>query len=100
VAPALKMVVPLAILLYAISPIDLVPDLLLGLGQIDDFGLLGASLLIALRLLPRIAPQAVLSEHLFDLGLIRPEWAPSPQPHQPRGTVVDAHYRVTDEGNW
>ena len=42
--------VPLAIVLYIISPIDLIPDPLLGLGQIDDVALLllGSQLFIAL----------------------------------------------------
>lgn len=69
VSPMLKLMVPIAVLLYIISPIDLIPDFLLGIGQMDDFGVLGLTLLIAIRLLPRLAPFAVLSEHLTDLGL-------------------------------
>ena len=37
-------------MLYLISPIDFVPDVLLGLGQLDDFGviLLGMTLFVKL----------------------------------------------------
>jgi uncharacterized membrane protein YkvA (DUF1232 family) len=44
-----KSVIPLS-LLYIISPIDFVPDVLLGLGQLDDFGviLLGMTLFVKL----------------------------------------------------
>jgi uncharacterized membrane protein YkvA (DUF1232 family) len=95
VAPVLKLIVPLATLLYLISPIDLVPDFLLGVGQVDDLGVLAAALLIALRLLPRLAPRAVLSEHLVDLGLMAPEMAPASVIHRRDGHVIDVDYRVS-----
>jgi uncharacterized membrane protein YkvA (DUF1232 family) len=69
VAPILKLVVPIVVLLYVVSPIDLIPDFLLGLGQMDDLGVLGVALMLAVRLLPRIAPAEILDEHLSALGL-------------------------------
>jgi uncharacterized membrane protein YkvA (DUF1232 family) len=72
VAPLLKMIVPIVVLLYVVSPIDMIPDFLLGLGQMDDLGILGVALVLAVRLLPRIAPAEILDEHLSALGL-RPE---------------------------
>ena len=69
VAPAIKLIVPIAALLYVLSPIDVIPDFLLGLGQIDDLGIIGGTILLALRLLPRLAPSPVLAEHQAALGL-------------------------------
>jgi uncharacterized membrane protein YkvA (DUF1232 family) len=97
VAPVLKLLVPIATLLYLISPIDLVPDFLLGVGQVDDLGMLTAALLIALRLLPRLAPRAVLAEHLADLGLTGPKTALPPAARQWDGQVIDVDYRVAEE---
>ena len=97
VAPVLKLLVPLATLLYLISPIDFVPDFLLGVGQVDDLGMLTAAMLIALRLLPRLAPRAVLAEHLADLGLMmRPESASPPPARRWDGQVIDVDYRVSE----
>ncbi|MDQ4075901.1 MAG: YkvA family protein [Chloroflexota bacterium] len=44
--------IPLLALLYLLSPIDLIPDLLLGPGQLDDVGLLLAALALFIRLAP------------------------------------------------
>ena len=96
VAPVLKVFVPIVVLLYLISPIDLIPDFLLGLGQFDDLGVLGAALLIAIRLLPRLAPAAVLSEHQTALGMLHTNEAPMTRSH-PSGNVVDAVYRVREK---
>jgi len=40
-----SIVIFLAALAYIISPIDLIPDYILGLGQVDDAAILGLSLL-------------------------------------------------------
>lgn len=96
VAPVLKVFVPIVVLLYLISPIDLIPDFLLGLGQLDDLGVLGAALLIAIRLLPRLAPAAVLSEHQTALGMYDADEAPISRSHR-GGNVVDAVYRVRED---
>lgn len=96
VAPLLKLFVPVLILLYLISPIDLVPDVLLGIGQLDDLGVMGAALLLAIRLLPRLAPREVLTDHLRELGLADTD-LPVPRPGSaPGGRVIDADYRVYD----
>lgn len=96
VAPVYKLVVPVAILLYLISPIDLIPDFLLGLGQVDDLGLIGVALLITFRLLPRLAPAEVVSEHLAELGL-RPDGHGNAGRSAGMGQdYVDTTYRVHD----
>jgi uncharacterized membrane protein YkvA (DUF1232 family) len=50
--PALLKSVPILAGLYLISPIDLVPDFLPGLGQLDDLGVILASLELFVRLCP------------------------------------------------
>lgn len=48
--------VPLLAFLYVVSPIDLVPDFIPGLGQLDDLGIILAALELFVRLSP-IGPQ-------------------------------------------
>ncbi len=96
VAPILKVLVPIVVLLYFISPIDLIPDFLLGIGQIDDIGVLGVTLLIATRILPRLAPASVLSEHLTDPGLRAADIPTSLDEKSNRDRYVEPRYRVHD----
>ena len=56
--PWIKNVIPAFAALYLISPIDPIPDFLIGLGQIDDLGILIATTIATVRWLPRLAPQA------------------------------------------
>jgi uncharacterized membrane protein YkvA (DUF1232 family) len=51
VPTALK-AVPVIALLYVLSPIDLVPDFIPGLGQLDDLGVILAALELFVRLCP------------------------------------------------
>lgn len=58
-----KLIPPLA-LLYVLSPIDFVPEILLGpFGVVDDIGLA----ILALEFFIRTAPSEVVREHLADL---------------------------------
>jgi uncharacterized membrane protein YkvA (DUF1232 family) len=59
VPAGLKLLIPALVALYAFSPLDLVPDFLLGFGQLDDLGIV----LAALALFARLAPRAVVAEH-------------------------------------
>jgi uncharacterized membrane protein YkvA (DUF1232 family) len=52
-------VVALAPLVYVLSPIDLIPDFILGLGQLDDLGIVFAGM----RLFEAIVPDYVVQEH-------------------------------------
>ena len=92
VAPRLKTGVPLLAALYVLSPLDLLPDLLLGPGQVDDLGVVGLTLLFLLRVLPRLAPSSVLAEHLVAMGLAEEQTTGA------AGPVIDAEYRVRDGG--
>jgi len=89
-----RFVVPLLAGLYVLSPIDLIPDLFVGLGQVDDLGVIGLALLMLVRLLPRLAPPDVVAEHLATMGLADD---PATAEHGPMtGPVLDADYRVRD----
>ncbi len=55
---------PLATLLYLIFPLDLLPDAFLGLGQVDDLGLL----LLGWRLFINLSPADRVEEHRLDLA--------------------------------
>ena len=88
---SLKYLAPALLALYVASPIDAIPDLLLGVGQVDDLGVAVLGLMIALKVIPRLAPAEVLSEHTADInGVTRPS-----RPEAARvDPVVDAHYTV------
>lgn len=92
VASKLKTAVPVLTLLYVLSPIDLLPDVLLGLGQLDDVGAIGLALIFATRIVPRLAPAAVLEEHMAAMGLVGR--VPGGGTDSARDKVVDARFRV------
>ncbi len=50
----------LAVLAYVILPGDLVPDFLLGLGQVDDL----LVIFLGLNLFLRLCPRAIVREHV------------------------------------
>ena len=69
---ALKFTLPVLIGIYVLSPIDSIPDVFLGLGHIDDLGVVTAGVLIVSRLIPWLAPRNVVDEHLRDMGMSDP----------------------------
>ncbi len=50
--------------LYVLSPIDLIPDFILGLGQLDDLGII----LLGMRLFESIVPKEIVAEHRAVIG--------------------------------
>jgi uncharacterized membrane protein YkvA (DUF1232 family) len=81
-----KLIIPAAIL-YVLSPIDLVPDLALGLGQLDDVGILA----LALALFIEVCPRAIVEEH-------RRALAADDAPPDPEENVIEGSYRhVSDD---
>ena len=52
--------IPLATLLYILSPLDLLPDPILGLGQLDDLG----ALMLGVKLFKEMCPREIVREHL------------------------------------
>jgi len=92
--PGWVKLVPVAGLLYLISPIDLIPDLMLpGLGEVDDIVLL----LLALKMFVDLSPPSIVREHLEDLfGVAKGAHTD----HKPSsGPIIDASYRILDEAS-
>jgi uncharacterized membrane protein YkvA (DUF1232 family) len=64
--PFVTKIIPILTLLYVISPVDLVPGMVVpGLGQLDDL----AVFLIGLRLFIDVCPPALVAEHQEDARL-------------------------------
>lgn len=88
VAGWIKKAGPAVILAYVVFPIDIVPDFLIGPGQVDDIGVIAVGLLILLRLLVRLAPDAVVAEHVAGITGNRPGFRAS------TGDTVETSGRV------
>ena len=89
---ALKFALPAFLGLYVLSPIDPIPDVLLGLGQVDDLGVVVAGVLLIARIVPRLAPGQIVDEHLRDMGLGRP----GADPRDPTEDVFDARFNIRE----
>ena len=63
VVPFYLKLIPAAAVLYLFMPLDLLPDALLGLGQIDDLGLL----LIGAKVFIEMVPDYLVEEHRLEL---------------------------------
>lgn len=62
--------VPFLSVAYLFVPTDLLPDMLIGLGQLDDLAILA----LGLRLFLELSPQAVLQEHINALVTAQHGW--------------------------
>lgn len=62
-----KYALPALLTLYVLSPIDPIPDFFLGIGQMDDLGVVLAGVLLLTRLMPKFAPADIVAEHLLDM---------------------------------
>jgi uncharacterized membrane protein YkvA (DUF1232 family) len=78
----IKAVLP-ASLLYLISPVDFVPDVILGLGQLDDLSVI----LVGMALFVKLCPPEIVQGYLNQL-----EYGDLSDDE-----VVDTTYRVIDE---
>ncbi len=63
VATLAKVAIPVLAGLYVLSPVDLIPDMVPVLGQLDDLAILA----LAVRLFIALAPPAVVAEHRANL---------------------------------
>ena len=62
--PLYAKVVPVLAILYTLSPLDFVPDVIPILGQLDDVAILAAGL----ELFIKLCPEDVVAEHEAALG--------------------------------
>ena len=81
-----KLVLPLS-LLYLVSPIDILPDFIVGLGQLDDLGVL----LLAMSLFVRLCPPRLVDHYRNQL-----EYGDQER-YDDKDETVDTTYRVVGE---
>lgn len=86
-----KLPLPLA-LLYVLSPVDVAPDLLPLIGQMDDLTII----VITIALFLKLAPQEVIREHLEAMtGRRRPEQKEQKdRERKDSGNVIEGEYKV------
>ena len=82
--PVLVKALPMLALLYVLSPLDFVPDVVPFLGQLDDIGIL----LVAMKVFLRLSPSAAQAHHAAAITSGR-RYAPM----APSDVVIDATYR-------
>jgi uncharacterized membrane protein YkvA (DUF1232 family) len=95
--PTWLKLIPAAALVYLLSPIDLIPDLMLpGLGELDDI----AVVLLSLKMFLDLSPPGKIKEHWDDLfgGLGQMYDGPSERPAdgQATGGFIEAEYKVLE----
>ncbi len=96
VATITKIMVPALVAAYIISPVDLIPDFIPVLGQLDDLAILA----LAVKLFISLAPPAVVAEHQAQMNGPDSSNSPIGSPansstnSQGTGETVDATYRV------
>lgn len=81
--PIWTKIVPLLSLAYLFWPIDLIPDAIIGLGQLDDI----AIIMLGLTLFVKLCPPDVVQTHSDELGYEIP----------PDEDVIDGDYTVADD---
>jgi uncharacterized membrane protein YkvA (DUF1232 family) len=94
--PASLKTIPPATLLYLLFPFDFLPDLALGLGQLDDI----AVILLGVKLFIELCPQEIVRRHLQEMSSVpgsyrvvdeEPPQEPSPSAY------IGAPHRVVGE---
>ena len=88
--PALKLALPALLALYLVSPVDVIPDIFLGPGQMDDLGIVIAGVLLIARVIPRLAPEHVVGEHVREMSMGRTAAKPSATAEE----IVEARFNV------
>ena len=87
VATLAKVMVPALTVLYILSPVDFLPDMIPILGQMDDLAILA----LAIKLFIQLAPPQVVSEYRDDIAHGRPGGRKPAD-----GETVDADYRIIE----
>ena len=81
--------VPIAVVGYVISPLDFIPDFVLGLGQLDDL----AIVLLGLKAFISLSPRRLVDQYLCE---IRGQSAASAADVD-EAEYITAEYRVMDD---
>ncbi len=66
--PFATKLVPLGVLAYVLSPLDFIPDVIVGWGQLDDL----AVLLLGIQIFIAIVPRSIVQRHRDDLNGVPP----------------------------
>jgi uncharacterized membrane protein YkvA (DUF1232 family) len=91
--PVWTKLIPPAALGYVLFPVDLIPDVALGLGQLDDI----AVLLLGIKLFVELAPPDVVREHLRALGAHIEEWRVVEEAEESEPSVViEGEYQLKE----
>jgi uncharacterized membrane protein YkvA (DUF1232 family) len=88
-------VVPILTVLYVLSPIDILPDLFVGLGQLDDL----AILLLGIQLFIGVSPKDVVERIRAEIEGRAPDggWTVTDsQPHDPDESRSSASNEIID----
>jgi len=85
----LKML-PIGGLLYLLFPVDVAPDLLLGLGQLDDL----AVLLLAIKLFTHLVPPDIAAQHRKATGSLL---GSHPVVGKEEANSLEVPYRIVDD---
>ncbi len=86
-----KLVLPGLAVAYLLWPVDLLPDVFLGLGQLDDLALLA----LAVKLFIDLCPADIVRQHRSAIAGVTPP-QPTGRDSGKSDTVVDAEYRVIE----
>jgi len=76
--------IPVLAVVYVLSPIDLIPDFIIGIGQLDDLGLI----LAAMRLFEAVTPEYIVTEHRQEIA----------RRNTPLEVINSARYRIFHQG--
>jgi len=88
--------IPLASLLYLLFPFDFLPDLALGLGQLDDI----AVILLGVKLFIELCPQEIVRHHLREMSSVAGSYRvvdEEPSQESSPAAYIEAPYRVVEE---
>ncbi len=80
-----KSIIPMSFL-YLISPIDFLPDVILGLGQLDDLGVI----LLGMALFVKLCPPEIVEQYLIELDYGKDFYTDDDK-------TIDTTYRVVGE---
>jgi uncharacterized membrane protein YkvA (DUF1232 family) len=82
--PIYLKLLPVLAIIYALSPIDLIPDVIIGLGQLDDLTML----LVGGKVFIELAPPQVVARHLRLMHASKEELAAAEVDSAPE--IIDA----------
>jgi len=90
--PAGVKLIPLAVLVYILSPIDFLPDVILGLGQLDDLTVL----ILGLNMFLRMCPPGIVQQYREKMKA-SPTYRAAEQNNVAQSGEVDATCRVIND---